>query len=166
MKGKNLVDVNLFINYRVMTQLSTNLRTHICYIKESNEEKEIHITEKQYQIIREDIENLKMNDFYKITDVDNWKTLFDWQRKDIIRFKEKNLDYSNWRVVICWYWNRHPLFNWWMICDCFKKYWFLSVDLKTWARDNNKSSYMQDLTEDDKRACWAFLNNKIINKNE
>lgn len=145
-----------------MTQLSTNLRTHICYIKEWNDERELHITKTQYDIIREDVENLKMNDFYKITDIDNWKILFDWQRKDILRFKEKNISWCSWYKVICWYWNKHDLINGRMDCDCYTKYWFLSIDLRSWAKDNKKSIYIQDLTEDDKRECWKSLKAKWV----
>lgn len=140
-----------------MTQLSTNLRTHICYIKEWNDERELHITKTQYDIIREDVENLKMNDFYKITDIDNWKILFDWQRKDILRFKEKNISWGSWYKVICDYWNKHDLINWWYNCDCFQKYWFYAIDLKQWAKDNKKSMYIQDLSIEDKRQCYIDL---------
>lgn len=54
------------------TSLSKNLRTHIVYIKtmDSNETEELQITKDQYNLIRDDIENLKANDFYKISDID------------------------------------------------------------------------------------------------
>jgi len=139
-----------------MTNLTKNLRTHIVYIKEWDNEVVIQITNTQYLIIREDIENLKFNDFYKITDVDSWKTLFDWQRKDILRFKEKNISNLNYSII-CNYWNRHNIVNWKFYCDCETKYWFSWLDLKVWANENNKSIYMQDLNEEDKIKCWLSL---------
>ena len=165
MKEKNLEDVSLFINYKIMeTWLTKNLRTHIVYIRtvDWKDTEEIQITKDQYEIISDDIQNLKANDFYKITDIDTWKRLFEWQRKDILRFKEKNI-WNSWYKVFCEYWNKHDLINWWFACDCFQKYWFYAIDLKIWAKNNNKPMYMQDLSEDDKRECWKFLkaNNKI-----
>ena len=64
--------------------------------------------------------------------------------------------------VICSYGNRHELINWGFNCDCYQKYWFLSMDLMIWARDNWKSMYMADLTEDDKRNCWRDLKAKWL----
>ena len=146
------------------TSLSKNLRTHIVYIKtvEWKDVEEIQITKEQYNMISDDIANTKITDFYTITDIDTWKILFEWQRKDILRFKEKNLSWNSNYNIICEYWNKHQLINWWYNCDCYQKYWFFAIDLKQWAKDNKKSMYMQDLTEDDKRACWKTLKEKLI----
>lgn len=139
-----------------MTNLTKNLRTYIVYIKEWDNEVALQITNTQYLIIREDIENLKFNDFYKITDIDSWKILFDWQRKDILRFKEKKISASNYKVI-CYYWNKHNIINWKFHCDCEIKYWFSAIDFKIWANENWKSIYMQDLTEEDRIKCWLNL---------
>lgn len=140
-----------------MNELTKNLRTHICYIKEWDETIELQITKEQYQIIREDIENLKANDFYKFTDIDTWKTLFDWQKKDILRFKEKNLNWNSNYKVICDYWNKHDLINWWYSCDCYQKYWFFAIDFKIYMRDKYWIMYMQDTTEGHKREFYKHL---------
>lgn len=139
------------------TSITTNLRTHIVYIKDWSGEKELHITQDQYKIIREDIENLKANDFYSITDVDTKKTLFDWQRKDIIRFKEKNLDSNSWRKVICDYWNKHTLINWSMQCDCKKSYWYEAIELKLFAKAKYNIIYPLDITGDIRKEFYLFL---------
>lgn len=64
--------------------------------------------------------------------------------------------------VICWYWNKHDLKYWKYKCDCKNKYWFSEIDLKIRAWKNNKSMYMQDLTENDKRLCWKALKEKWV----
>lgn len=134
-----------------MTQLSTNLRTHICYIKEWNDERELHITKTQYDIIREDVENLKMNDFYKITDIDNWKILFDWQRKYILRFKEKDLSNSTY-IAICELWERHNMINWQIECDCLNKMNIDKMDIIPWLsllwyKINNYSDITKEMRQ-------------------
>lgn len=70
-----------------------------------------------------------------------------------------------WYNVICWYWNKHPMKYWKFECNCREKYWFSEMDLKIWAHKNNKSIYMQDLTEDDKRQCYLHYKNKSKSKN-
>lgn len=157
-------DVSLFFKYKIMTQLTHNIRTHIVYIKTIDWKwiEEIQITKEQYNIISEDIRNLKYNEFYTITDIDTWIILFEWQRWDITRFKEKRIDTNSNYNVVCDYWNRHTMINWEFKCDCQKKYWFTSTDLKLWAQNNNKTIYMQNLTEEDKRECRKYLKSKSI----
>lgn len=106
-----------------MTQLSKNLRTHIVYVKtlDGRDTEEIQITKTQYDIISEDIRSLKTNDFYTITDIDTWKTLFEGQKKDIIRFKEKNLNNNSNYTAICYLWERHKIINWQIDCNCLEK---------------------------------------------
>ena len=115
------------------------------------------ITKAQYDIISEDIRNLKTNDFYTISDIDTWKTLFEWQKRDIIRFKEKNLDSNEYRKVICDYWNKHPLVNWSMQCDCKKSYWYEAIDLKLFAKAKYNIIYPLDITSDIRKEFYLFL---------
>ena len=145
-----------------MYELTKNLRTHIAVLKDWSE---LHLTDDQYSTIRLAKDDRKPSEFITIKCPDTWYTEYDWELWNIKEFRHKQVSNSKYKVI-CDYWNRHDLINWEFNCDCFQKYWFSSIDLKTWAKNNNKSLYMQDLTEDDKRACWAFLNNKIINKNE
>lgn len=140
-------------------QITNNIRTHIVYIKTMDWKSvdEIHITKQQYNIIKEDIVNLKANDFYSITDIDTWMILFEWQRKDILRFREKNIKTNSWYQAICDYWNYHDLINWGIICECFNKYKFLSSDLRVWASKEKGIIYPKDITEDMKREFYIKL---------
>lgn len=117
------------------TNLTKNLRTHLIYIRtlDWNDTETINITKDQYIIISEDIQNMKATDFYKITDVDNWKTLFEWQRKDILRFKERDVIKSDY-VAICELWERHNLINWEVQCNCLNKMWIHTIDIYYWLK--------------------------------
>jgi len=134
-----------------MTQLTNNLRTHIVFIRwmDWKSIEEYQITKTQYDIISEDIWSLKANNFYTITDIDSWKVLFEWQRKDIIRFKEKNLSNTSWYTAICSLWERHPIINWQIECDCINKMWIFEWDILPALRMMwYKVNYSSDITKE------------------
>jgi len=154
-----------------MTQLSKNLRTHIVYIKtlDWRDVEQLQITKDQYDIISEDIVNLKPTDSYKITDVDTWKTLFDWQRKDIVRFKEKELTNSRY-VAICDLWVSHNIINWQIECDCLEKMWIDKFDIMPALKVlwyNNPKQITQEMRQELYRAVrWEWFKEKIRDKFE
>lgn len=142
-----------------MKEITKNLRTHIVFVKSLDWKtyEEIQITKEQYNMISEDIKALKYNDFYTISDSDDWHVLFEWQRWDIVRFKEKVFKKNTWYVVICDYWNRHSLINWKFDCDCEDKYKFTSIWLQDFAYKKYWKMYPQDITEDMKREYYKEL---------
>lgn len=139
-----------------MTQLTHNFRSFYIKLKDW---REISITKEQKETVMDFI-NSKVA-FIEIPDIDTWEILFSWKTQNIDEILERKQSNGKY-MVICEYWNKHPLINWWIQCDCYQKYWFFSIDLKQWAKDNNKSMYMQDLTEDDKRECWKSLKAKWV----
>lgn len=131
--------------------LSKNVRSHIVYIKtlDWRDVEQLQITKDQYDIISEDIQSLKPTDFYSIEDADTWKVLFEWQRKDIIRFKEKELTSSKY-VAICDLWVSHNMINWQIECDCLQKMWIDKYDIipalkVLWFNINNPTQITQEM---------------------
>lgn len=151
----------------MQTSLTNNVRTHIVYVKtiDWKDIEEIHITKEQYDMISEDIQILKSTDFYTITDIDTWKKLFNWQRKDILRFKEKNIWWNSWYKVICDYWNKHDLINWKYNCDCKNNYWYYWFELKMYVWKKYWIIYPQDITPEMRKEFYLVKNNKNIPQN-
>lgn len=141
-------------------QLTNNLRTHIVYVKNPDwkDTEQIQITSTQYKTIKEDLENLKTNDFYTITDVDTWKVLYDWQKKDIVRFKEKEQSSNENRYAVCYYWERHLITEWKYICDCEQKMW-LSPIYVLFALEmiGIKREYAYNITKEDRRVLYIEI---------
>ena len=138
-----------------MTQLSKNLRTHVVYVKtlDGRDTEEIQITKAQYDIISDDIRNLKTNDFYTISDIDTWKTLFEGQKKDIVRFKEKNLSTNSNYTAICHLGERHQVINWKVECNCLKKMWIEQIEVMPsfhllWYNISNSTEITKEMRQE------------------
>jgi len=110
-----------------MTQLSKNLRTHKIILQDWEE---LHITQAQYELYREEVQLKKPNEFITIYDIDTDKILYDGKVIWIKEFKHKNtkvIDNENlyWR---CDYWLQHKVDRVNEIfdeCTCYKKIWII-----------------------------------------
>jgi len=110
-----------------MTQLSKNLRTHKIILQDWEE---LHITQAQYELYREEVQLKKPNEFITIYDIDTDKVLYDGKVMWIKEFRHKkktNIDNEN-RYWRCDYWLQHKVDRVNEIfdeCTCYKKIWII-----------------------------------------
>ncbi len=110
-----------------MTEVTKNIRTHTLIL---NDKRKIPITQEQYNNLQTAQLDSKFSDPLKIIDADSWEILFDWKYGAIKEFEHKKRYSPKWQpMVVCDFWNRHPL-SMWGNCDCGKKFGCLSIEFK------------------------------------
>lgn len=96
--------------------LSTNIKTRIVIL---SDDREIAITETQYNAIKADQSLWKYSDPILIKDPDTKKVLFDWKIWAIKEFREIEHINIHWLWYYCDFWNFHTVNS---NCDCNIKY--------------------------------------------
>ena len=135
-----------------MYELSKNLRTHIAVLRDWSE---LHLTDDQYSTIRLAKDDRKSNEFITIKDPDTWKIEYDWELWNIREFRHKEVTNAKYNVI-CDYWNKHPLVNWTIRCDCKKNYWYEAIELKLFAKAKYNIIYPWDITSDIRKEFYLF----------
>ena len=145
-----------------MTQLTKNFRKYRVIFKDKREP--VNITEEQYNELRVAKEDKKFNEPITIRDADTKKILFDWEIWKIEEFQERESLKSNYNAI-CEYWNRHPLINWKINCDCYQNYWYYWFELKIYVCQKYWIIYPQDITPEHRKEFYLHKKQQETIKN-
>ncbi len=106
--------------------LTTNPRTHIL---ELTKDREIPITENQYQKLKIDQKLANYSDSLEIHDADTGKTLHDWLWRDYLWFREIVRQQNGWDRYVCDFAVRHSMHE---VCECKDKYGIFPIQFTEW----------------------------------
>ena len=118
-----------------------NIRTKILIL---SDEREIPITESQYNAIKADQNIWRFSDPITIRDPDTQKILFDWKIWAIKEFRDIKSSYSWWDRCICDFWVRHMMEE---SCWCMERYGVFPIEFRLKLHEVYPKIYARDLTD-------------------
>ncbi len=121
-----------------------------------SDDREIAITEQQYNAIKAEQSIWKYTDPIVITDADTKKVLFDWKLWAIKEFRDINTENRFWDRFICDFWTRHPLSD---ECNCQDKYKVYPIQFTQRMYKMFPWMYASKLSESQKMSIIQSLSN-------
>lgn len=124
--------------------LSTTIRTKIAIL---SDDREIAITNKQYDTIKADQMIGKFSDPIVIRDPDTKEILFDGKIWAIREFRDIKRNENAWNMYVCDYATRHTIHE---SCNCQEKYWIYPVEFRMKMHEMFPLKYASTLTNEEK----------------
>ena len=133
--------------------LTNNLRTKLVIL---TDDREISITEQQYNAIKADQAIGKYNDPILIRDADSKEILFDWKIGAIKEFRDINKSNLAWAYYVCDFWIKHPVHE---TCTDIEKYKVSPIVFRTALRElYPQVNYPNQITPEMRNKVLASLN--------
>lgn len=133
--------------------LTNNLRTKLVIL---TDDREISITEQQYNAIKADQAIGKYNDPILIRDADSKEILFDWKIGAIKEFRDINKSNLAWAYYVCDFWIKHPVHE---NCTDIEKYKVSPIVFRTALRSiYPQVQYSREITPEMRTKVLYSLN--------